>query len=108
MSPFIILISSGSSSNEVDLRNLPNLVTRSLSGNSLPSESVALDIDLNLISLKGRIPWPALSCLKNIGDPKLNLTITANTTNNGNIAIKRSIEEVKSKQRLKILYISLI
>ena len=70
ISPFKILINSGISSRLVFLKNFPNLVNLSSSGNRLPSLSFLLDIVLNLYIVKIFSFLPGRFCLKIAGLPK--------------------------------------
>ena len=74
MSPFNILISSGNSSNDVDLNFLPNEVSLTSSGNRFPSLSFSSVIVLNLYNLNIFSFLPGLSCVNKTGDPNFILT----------------------------------
>src|SRR5699024_12089798 len=87
MSPFNILKSPGSSSKDVLLSSLPNLLILSLSDKSSPSSSLSLVIVLNLYIVKISSYRPGLLCLNNIGLPSLNLTSITTTSNTGESTI---------------------
>lgn len=105
ISPRMMLMSSGNSSNEHDRSHRPKEVKRSSSGSKFPSLSLALVIVRNLRILNVLPPKPLLSCLKKIGEPNLSRTIIHKTRNKGLMTRNRQSAEIRSKPLLKKQYI---
>lgn len=105
MSPFKTFQSSGSSSNEVDLRKKPKRDNRWASDNKEPSTQ-ALVMSRNFTKQKGFPCKPGHFCRKKIGLPKFTLTKMAKIKSNGDDI--RSAKKItkKSKRRLFILHVS--
>jgi glycosyltransferase involved in cell wall biosynthesis len=103
ISPFNILYNSGSSSILVLRKNLPNLVSLSVSGNKFPSASF-LSIMLRNLNIVNTLPCkPGRFCRKKIGEPNLILTNKHTINNIGDsITIKKS--EKKISKNLLITY----
>src|SRR5690606_27953470 len=103
ISPLIILINWGISSKEDFLRNVPNFVTLSSSGNNFPFSSVLSVIVLNFMIWKIFSFFPGLGC-KNNGLPLFtNNRINQITRKKGIRTIKPIRERVKSINLLKII-----
>jgi hypothetical protein len=89
------------------LRNLPKLVSRTLSGNSSPFSSLSSVIVLNLYIVKIFSLSPGLCCLKITGLPNLILTSKAITMNIGLRTIIAIKDRRKSRGLLKYLLYTL-
>src|SRR5690606_14910854 len=96
-------------SSEVLLKNLPNLISLSLSGNRFPFSSVLFVIVRNLYILKIFSFLPGRACLNITGEPSLNFTKMAIRIINGNNNIIAIKDTIKSNTLLKkYLYIKTI
>ena len=105
MSPFITFNSSGNSSNDVLLKNEPNLVKRASSGNNSPSLPLSSVIVRNFMIANGFLFSPLRICLKKIGFPILILTSKQRTIKTGLITTNKQNADRKSKHLLKHLNI---
>ena len=108
MSPLSTLNSCGSSSSDVDLTNLPTLVSRSVSGRRLPSASRSSVIVLNLITLKISPCSPGRFWKKNAPVPllaKCNHMVTNSSTG---LRQMMAIREIKNPSHLLMNFLYII
>ena len=110
ISPFRTFISWGSSSTFIFLKALPSFVTLSSPSTVMegPVPDVSGVIERNLYILKGRRPFPILSCLKNTGPPSCIFIASADRHKSGERKTSPNNENTISNNlfRIPIVYYS--